>query len=151
MSKPHFTILPTDTRWPGPWHIEEGPDCLCSRCGRAILEHEIAIRAWPDDDPNRYSYRFHPACLGFQASEPLDLDDAPDWPPRPEAEDEGTSEAWLCACGHVHDGLHCPETGQQPPWGCPCSVCQDGEPEQDETAYGEEDGRSDLPREDDAP
>ena len=32
MSENLFQILPTDTRWPGPWHVEEGPDGLCSRC-----------------------------------------------------------------------------------------------------------------------
>ncbi len=38
------------------------------------------------------------------------------------------AEAWLCTVGHWHeDGLHCPTTGQEPPYGCPCSTCQDGE------------------------
>ncbi len=36
-----------------------------------------------------------------------------------------TSESWLCIVGHFHeDGLHCPTTGQEPPWGCPCGHCQ---------------------------
>lgn len=72
MSDYPFRITPDDTRWPGPYYVEEGPDCLCSRCGLAILDHEIAIRVWPYDDPNRYSYRFHPACLGMQGGEVLD-------------------------------------------------------------------------------
>lgn len=41
-------------------------------------------------------------------------------------DDVGTNEDWLCAVGHLHrDGLHCSDTGQEPPWGCPCSKCQD--------------------------
>lgn len=100
MSAPLVTLLPTDTRWPGPWHVEAGPDCLCSRCGRAILAHDIAVRAWPADDPNRYSYRFHPACLGLQSVPPLDDDDGP----------IGTCPE----CDHaidVTDGLTCGQCG----------------------------------------
>ena len=70
-------ILATDIRWPGPYHVEEGPECWCSRCSLPIEEHEIAIRAWPEDDPNRYSYRFHPACLGMRGGWPLDDADFP--------------------------------------------------------------------------
>lgn len=69
-------ILPSDIAWPGPSHIEEGPECLCSRCQQPILEPDIAIRAWPEDDPNRYSYRFHPACLGMRT--PASLADEED-------------------------------------------------------------------------
>ena len=119
MSEHPFQILPTDTRWPGPWHVEEGPDCLCSRCGLAILEPEIAIRAWPED-ANRYSYRFHPACLGMYSPPPMDEDGE-----EPEPDDEPEDLGWLCVAGHVHeDGCHCPLTGEEPPWGCPCSQCQ---------------------------
>lgn len=63
-------IRPTDIRWPGPYHIEEGPDCLCSRCGQPILEPDIAIRGWPED-ANAYSYRFHPACLGMRTADTI--------------------------------------------------------------------------------
>lgn len=49
------------------------------------------------------------------------------------------SEEWLCGAGHFHaDGLHCLATGEEPPWGCPCSWCQDGASEEDETAYWNE-------------
>jgi hypothetical protein len=67
-----ITILSTDIRWPGPYHVEEGPAYLCSRCQQPILAPDIAIRAWPDDDPNRYSYRFHPGCLGMETTYPFD-------------------------------------------------------------------------------
>lgn len=67
-------IRPSDIRWPGPYHVEEGPECLCSRCQQPIEEPDIAIRAWPGDDPNRYSYRFHGRCLGMQGGEPLEDD-----------------------------------------------------------------------------
>lgn len=75
MSHSPFRITPDDTRWPGPYHVEEGPDCLCSRCGQPILAEDVAIRMWPEEDPNRYSYRFHPACLGMSGGEVLDDDD----------------------------------------------------------------------------
>ena len=101
MSASPIRILPTDTRWPGPYSIEEGPECLCSRCEQPILEPEIAIRAWPQDDPNRYEYRFHPACLGCQAYDPRDDDWEPDdqrWPPMPG--DDENDEPIICpSCG----------------------------------------------------
>lgn len=40
----------------------------------------------------------------------------------------GTHE-WLCEAGHLHEDVHCPHTGQEPPWGCPCSGCQEGDQE----------------------
>lgn len=114
-----FQILPTDTRWPGPWHVEEGPDCLCSRCGQPILADDIAVRAWPDD-PNRYSYRFHPACLGMQSAPALEEESD-----RGDDQEERNGPTWLCVAGHLHeDGCHCPSTGEEPPWGCPCDWCQ---------------------------
>lgn len=40
------------------------------------------------------------------------------------------SEDWLCRAGHRHeDGLHCATTGEEPPWGCPCAMCQNGDDE----------------------
>lgn len=49
------------------------------------------------------------------------------------------SDCWLCACGnYIEDGLHCGLCGAEPPWGCPCSVCQEGEVEEDESAYFDE-------------
>ncbi|KPL06997.1 hypothetical protein AMJ85_09895 [candidate division BRC1 bacterium SM23_51] len=32
-------------------------------------------------------------------------------------------EGWLCGCGNwIDDGLHCPNCGCEPPWGCPCDA-----------------------------
>lgn len=61
-------------------------------------------------------------------------------------EDEGVDHnpnAWLCNCGnYIEDGLHCEDCGASPPWGCPCSGCQDGwveeDGENDEQVYGED-------------
>ena len=48
-------------------------------------------------------------------------------------DDTACAEMWLCVAGHCHeDGLHCPSTGQEPPWGCPCGHCQDGDGEEDD-------------------
>lgn len=47
-------------------------------------------------------------------------------------DDDDTSEHWLCDCGnYIDDGCHCPRCHREPPWGCPCSFCQDGEDEYD--------------------
>lgn len=44
-----------------------------------------------------------------------------------------TRKNWRCAAGHLHeDGLHCPSTRQEPPWGCPCSFCQGGDGDSEE-------------------
>lgn len=42
---------------------------------------------------------------------------------------------WLCDCGAWIDGLfHCSNCRNEPPCGCPCSFCQDPEPDEyDET------------------
>ncbi|HWQ96304.1 MAG TPA: hypothetical protein VN368_02915 [Candidatus Methylomirabilis sp.] len=40
---------------------DAGPDCLCSRCGKPILDSPL--RYWPED--GSYEYRYHPACLGL--------------------------------------------------------------------------------------
>ena len=69
-------IFSTDIAWPGPVHVEEGPDCPCSRCGAPIVDPDIAVRCWPEDS-NGYSYRFHPTCLGLVALPPLADDDFP--------------------------------------------------------------------------
>lgn len=70
----------------------------------------------------------------------------PDESDRGAAEDD-LSQCWLCVAGHFHeDGMHCPSTGQEPPWGCPCGHCQDGEdnePDEDDPLtwlppYGDE-------------
>lgn len=35
------------------------------------------------------------------------------------------SGSWLSVCGHyIEDGLHCPDCGEEPPWGCPCDICE---------------------------
>lgn len=45
-------------------------------------------------------------------------------------------DAWVCNCGDfITDGCHCPSCGAEPPWGCPCSWCQD-----DRYADDEDDG-----------
>lgn len=50
-----------------------------------------------------------------------------------EKEEERSRNSWLCDCGNwIEDGLHCEMCGREPPWGCPCSWCQD--------RYGDEDG-----------
>lgn len=67
-----FRILPTDTRFAESYDAGD-PRCLCSRCGKPIPETTIPIRAWPSD--GRYEYRFHPECLGFVTTAPLDDDD----------------------------------------------------------------------------
>ena len=60
-------------------------------------------------------------------------------------DDDDESQWWLCNCGHfITDGLHCPKCGAEPSWGCPCSQCQnpdpdDGEVEGWEQAMWEED------------
>lgn len=43
-------------------------------------------------------------------------------------DDETQDELWCCSvCGGlIEDGYHCPNCGTEPPWGCPCSDCQDG-------------------------
>jgi hypothetical protein len=43
-------------------------------------------------------------------------------------------ECWECPCGnYIEDGMHCPDCGKQPPWGCPCEQCQS--PNKDEPNY----------------
>ena len=51
--------------------------------------------------------------------------------------EEDLSQHWLCEAGHLHeDGLHCPSTGQEPPWGCPCGHCQgDDDVDEDDPLY----------------
>jgi hypothetical protein len=49
-----------------------------------------------------------------------------------DADDEQTENAWLCWCGNYEQsGFHCSSCGTEPPWGCPCSGCQDGDEEAD--------------------
>lgn len=31
---------------------DAGPDCICSLCGRPILENEVPIRFWDDESPD---------------------------------------------------------------------------------------------------
>ena len=50
------------------------------------------------------------ALLAHTARALPDLDDA--------------NPAWQCQAGHMHGMMHCPETGEQPPYGCPCAACQ---------------------------
>jgi hypothetical protein len=51
------------------------------------------------------------------------------------SDDYDDTECWLCVCGnYITNGLHCPVCGLEPPWGCPCSECQnpdDYDPEMD--------------------
>jgi len=43
------------------------------------------------------------------------------------------SDHWLCECGnYITNGCHCPRCGREPPWGCPCSQCQDPDDNFDE-------------------
>ena len=45
---------------------------------------------------------------------------------------EELANCWLCCCGnYIEDGLHCTMCGAEPPFGCPCSGCQDGDGEGD--------------------
>jgi len=39
------------------------PDCLCSRCGKAIQEGEVPIRMFIDGDKGG-EYRYHFLCVG---------------------------------------------------------------------------------------
>lgn len=46
------------------------------------------------------------------------------------------SECFVCPCGnYIEDGYHCENCGAEPPWGCPCSFCQDGDDEVDVVSY----------------
>ncbi len=46
---------------------------------------------------------------------------------------EIVDEGWLSTCGHwQEDGTHCNICHEEPPQGCPCSCCQDGD-EQEES------------------
>lgn len=48
-------------------------------------------------------------------------------------DEEEARNSWLCQAGHFHeDGLHCSTTGEEPPWGCPCGFCQDGDGESED-------------------
>ncbi len=44
-------------------------------------------------------------------------------------DDRPSAEWWLCQAGHVHETYHCPFTGEEPPWRCPCSICSEDEGE----------------------
>lgn len=50
-------------------------------------------------------------------------------------DDVAGADEWLCQAGHIHQAFHCPHTGEEPPWGCPCSFCQEGEDEEDEAFW----------------
>lgn len=58
-----------------------------------------------------------------------------------EPDDEsGAGEGWLCDCGNFQeDGWHCTNCGAQPPWGCDCSQCDQGEGEDLDFGFDEED------------
>lgn len=50
-----------------------------------------------------------------------------------QTDDYDDSEHWLCRCGeYIEDGCHCSNCNAEPPWGCPCSFCQDGEDDEDD-------------------
>ncbi len=54
------------------------------------------------------------------------------------SEDYDDSESWLCSCGeYIEDGCHCPTCNAEPPWGCPCSFCQDGAEDDDDLSYSD--------------
>lgn len=43
-----------------------------------------------------------------------------------ESQEYEPSLEWLCHCGHFEDsGLHCSRCGEEPPWGCDCSFCDE--------------------------
>ena len=57
-------------------------------------------------------------CEDDDCTGDLDLDEA--W------DDEDDDEPWLCGCGqYITNGLHCSSCGNEPPWGCPCSMCSE--------------------------
>lgn len=50
-------------------------------------------------------------------------------------------EHWLCRCGHyIEDGIHCPKCGSEPPWGCPCDLCDSPDMTDDPEFWGYGDG-----------
>ena len=58
---------------------DTGPECLCSKCGKAILEGDTPIRLW--DDEKGKEARFHIDCWNeiqqnhlktFRIGEPLE-------------------------------------------------------------------------------
>lgn len=59
-------VLPTDTNFrysPDTGH----PDCICSRCGARIREHEFALRMWATNerdamDEHSREYRYCEKC-----------------------------------------------------------------------------------------
>lgn len=71
--------------------------------------------------------------------------------------DDSDVPGWLCICGHWQDDdFHCSVCGGEPPWGCPCDMCQSagwddefdgydpnwggyGEPEYDPDSVGPDD------------
>jgi hypothetical protein len=45
---------------------------------------------------------------------------------QPDYEDADGNLGWLCQCGHWEEsGLHCENCGNEPPWGCDCSFCNE--------------------------
>ena len=68
-----FSILLTDRRFAT--HAEEGEPGLfsCSRQNsEPIVDHDMAIRAWPSD--GRYELRYHATCLGFESALAWDVE-----------------------------------------------------------------------------
>ena len=70
-----IAILETDTAYIGQ-SFDEGPDCLCSRCRKPILNYDIAVRCWQvlsDTSTGRAvtitrEWCFHPFCLGMRGA-----------------------------------------------------------------------------------
>lgn len=61
-----------------------------------------------------------PHMAEWRRPEPLWVDDSYDDDYEPDLND-----SWYCNCGYYsEDGFHCPICRAEPPWGCPCSMCE---------------------------
>lgn len=61
------TVRRSDQAWPD--SPVPGPDCLCSRCRRPILQ-ECPVRLYLHEGP--WEYRFHGECVGLLDAPPLE-------------------------------------------------------------------------------
>lgn len=53
-----------------------------------------------------------------------------------EKENKETMYHWMCSCGHYEEsGFHCAECGNEPPWGCDCSFCNDFDEDEEDFDY----------------
>lgn len=89
-------------------HLEDGTCHYRNRAGVLLTTLDEVVRAAMEDDL---------------------LEDAND------IEDD-LDNHWLCECGnYIEDGCHCRMCQREPPWGCPCSWCQDERHYQPEDDY----------------